>query len=160
MNCRSAQHLLSAERDGPLGNSEWANLEAHLAGCRECRQARTVVAAAVNRWRSSSAAIVVPDAERAWQDIRREIRTSAPADARGSRVLPRWALPLTAAAALVLAGTTAFRWFGDSTRAPGSLFEVARADFVETAENTSSMVYVDDKSGWLVVWSVNDNESL
>ena len=159
MNCRAAQRLLSAERDGPLENSERVKLEAHIGGCRECRQARAVVSAAVSEWRRSSAAIAVPDAERAWQDIRREIRTSAPADTRGSRVLPRWTLPLTAAAAVV-AGTTAFRWFGDSTPPLATSLEVARADFVETAPNTSSVVYVDDKSGWLVVWSVNDNDAL
>jgi anti-sigma factor RsiW len=158
MNCRAAQRLLSAERDGPLGNSERANLEAHLAGCRECRQARSVIAAVVDRWRSSSAAITVPDAERAWQDIRREIRTSAPADARGSRAALRWALPLAAAATLGLAVTMAPRWLENSSEVIN--LEVARADFVETAQNTSSVVYVDDKSGWLVVWSVNDNDAL
>ncbi|MEO7415180.1 MAG: hypothetical protein ABIZ81_17695 [Opitutaceae bacterium] len=37
---------------------------------------------------------------------------------------------------------------------------VARADFVETPQNTSSIVYGDDKSVWLVVWAVTDNDKL
>ncbi|MEO7415176.1 MAG: zf-HC2 domain-containing protein [Opitutaceae bacterium] len=160
MNCRAAQRLLSAERDSPLGTPERADLEAHLAGCGECRRARVLVAAAVDRWRNSSAAIAVPDAERAWQDIRREIRTTAPGDARDRRTLPRWTLPLTAAAALVIAAIAAPRWFGDSTPSMATHLAVARADFVETPQNTSSMVYVDDKSGWLVVWAVTDNDKL
>src|SRR4051812_41982541 len=134
MNCRAAQRLLSAERDRTLGNPERADLEAHLAECSGCRHARLVVAAAVDSWRSSTAQVIAPDPDRVWQDIRREIRTAAPAEKRRLPAFARWTLPLTAAAALVFGATTAPRWFGHSTPAPSQ--EIARADFVETPKDS------------------------
>jgi predicted anti-sigma-YlaC factor YlaD len=160
MNCHAAQRLLSAERDGALASSERASLDAHVAECGECRQMRTAIAAAVESLRAASAQIAVPDADRAWQDIRRAIRTTAPAGSRERGAFPRWTLPLTVAAALALAATLAPRWLGNPVPTNTARLEVARADFVETATNTSSMVYVDDKSGWLVVWAVDDKDKM
>lgn len=160
MNCRAAQRLMSAERDGALATGERADLESHLAGCADCRQARAAVAGAINRWRATQAKVAVPDSERAWQDIRREIRRGAPADAPGVRPFPRWALATGAAAAVIVAVAFGPRWSGGPVNAEEPRAAIARADFVETAGNSSSMVYVDDKSGWLVVWAVNDHETL
>ena len=160
MNCRTAQRLLSAERDGALASHERADLEGHVAACAECRQARSVAAAAVDHWRTAQARVALPDAERAWQDIHREIRRSTPANAAGSRWLPRWTIPIAAAAALVFAATQAPRWLHDADPSTNARPQIARADFVETAADASSMVYVDDKSGWLVVWAVSDNDKL
>jgi predicted anti-sigma-YlaC factor YlaD len=160
MNCHAAQRLLSAERDGALASHERADLEGHLAECGDCRQARSAITAAIDRWRTSTARVKVPDAERAWQDIHREIRLSSPEKKRETQwAVPRWTLPMTAAAALIVAAIAAPRWFGGSISAPTQTvakLETARADFVEVANNASSVVYVDDKSGWLVVWAVND----
>ena len=158
MNCRSAQRLMSSERDGALPAAERADLAAHVAACASCQRARASVAAAVDEWRSSSARIAVPDVERAWQDIRREIRTSAPSKARTWWGLPRWTLPLAAAAGLIVAATVMVPpWLAPSEPPQKTArLETARADFVEVANNSSSVVYVDDKSGWLVVWAVND----
>ena len=162
MNCRAAQRLLSAERDGALAARERADLEAHVAGCADCRRVRAVVAGAIESWRTAHAEIAPPDAERAWQDISREIRTGAPvpADTRGFRGLPRWALASGAAAALIVAATFGPRWLDDATATEPRRLEVARADYVETANNAASMVYVDDKSGWLVVWAVDGGDTL
>jgi predicted anti-sigma-YlaC factor YlaD len=160
MTCRTAQRLLSAERDRPLGDSERVDLEAHLAGCGECRQARLVVSEAISHWRNSDAQVVPPDAERAWQDIHRQIRTSTPDRKRGLLALPRWTLPAVAAAALIFAAAVVPRWIDESDPTATTPLEIARAEFVETPKDSSSMVYVDAKSGWLVVWAVNDNDKM
>jgi hypothetical protein len=62
--------------------------------------------------------------------------------------LGRWALPLGAAAALAAVAVVGPSWTDDE--GPQA---VARAEFVEVSGNASSVVYVDDKSGWLVVWA-------
>ena len=92
--------------------------------------------------------MTVPDEERAWQDIHREIRSAHPAGVRAWRGLGRWALPLGAAAALAAVALLVPSW-NEEAASP----MVARADYVEVAGDASSVVYVDDKSGWLVVWA-------
>lgn len=158
MNCRSAQRLLSAERDGALATHEHADLAAHLAQCAGCRQARAVVAGAVESWRKKVAAIEVPDAERAWQDIRREIRTTQPEKSRGAWGFPRWTLPLGAAAALALAAVVSLNRNSSDLDPVRTIARAqsAQAHFVEVPTDASSVVYVDGESGWLVVWAVDD----
>lgn len=160
MNCHSAHRLLSAERDGALADDERATLEAHVAACGECRQMRTVLGVALDAWRANQARVKVPDAERAWQDIHREIRQTSLGKSGKSRALPRWTLAMGAAAAVTIAATILPRWSDNFVPATEPLLEMARADYVETANNSPSMVYVDDQSGWLVVWAVSDNENL
>ena len=146
MNCRAAQRLLSSERDGAPATPGCADLAAHVAGCAECRQFQAVLAEAGEKLRDAAARVTVPDEERAWQDIHREIRAARPA--RASRWQPvRWVLPLGAAAALA----AILAWVpSEDDLTPQT---VARAEFVEVPNDSSSVVYVDDKSGWLVVWA-------
>lgn len=118
------------------------------------------MATAIQSLQAASARVSVPDSQRAWEDIRREIRTTAPAGSKERRMLPRWTLPLTAAAALALAATLAPRWLSNAGTPGTNRPEIARADFVETAKDTSSMVYVDDKSGWLVIWAVDNHDKM
>ena len=148
MNCHSAQRLLSAERDGALATGERAGLAAHVAGCAECRQFQARLAEAHEGLKAAAAQVAVPDEGRAWQDIHREIRAARPTAPRAWWNLGRWALPLGAAAALAAVALIAPSWTEDEARPT-----VARAEFVEVAGNASSVVYVDDKSGWLVVWA-------
>ncbi len=147
MNCHSAQRLLSAERDGALPPGERAGLAAHVAGCAECRRFEVRLAEVAAGLKTAAAQVVVPDEERAWHDIRRELRAT-PSVARAWWNLGRWALPLGAAAALAAVAVIGPSW----TDEDGSQL-VARAEFVEVSGDASSMVYVDDKSGWLVVWA-------
>jgi len=162
MNCRNAQRLLSAERDGALADSKRIDLEAHVGACAECRQARFALAEAVEHWRGTTGRVLSPDPERAWQDIRREIRRNeSPSAAQKEKTrLLRWGVPTGAVAALIFAAALGAHWLGTSIPEASTHLNVARADFVETASGTSSMVYVDDKSGWLVVWAVNDSDPL
>jgi len=161
MNCRSAQRLLSAERDGALATSERTDLEAHLVACGSCRQFRAIIGDAAGAWRASTTQVRVPDAEQTWQAIRREIREG---DSRVARPAPnpfRWLLPVGAGAALAaVIVMVAPQWRQGSALTPQAHErEVARVDFVEVPDGGSSMVYVDDKSGWLVVWAVDSKQT-
>lgn len=164
MNCHAAHRLLSAERDGTLATRERADLDSHLAECGDCRRARANIGAAIDGWRTSTAAIATPDVERAWHDIRREIRGAGSEKGHPAWGISRWAVPLAAAAAIAIGAVTVPRFLTnpDTTASTATVakLEKARADFVEVPNNASSMVYVDDKSGWLVVWAVNDTDKL
>lgn len=157
MTCSAAQRRLSTERDGTLPSSERAALASHLAECSDCRQAQAALTAVVEHWRTATKHVAVPDSQRAWQDIRREIRATSSPQRQG---LPRWALPATATAVLLFAATLAPRWLHQAKPPTAAGVEIARADFVETANDTSSMVYVDDKSGWLVIWAVDNRDKM
>jgi predicted anti-sigma-YlaC factor YlaD len=154
MNCRAAERLISAERDGTLSPTERAALEAHVAGCATCRQARETLATAAASWRARDAAVATPDPERAWHDIRRQMRGGG-AVARPVRA--RWwvralwtGVPTLGAAALALVVWT-------RGRLPVVDPEVAAASwaqFVEVDGSTSAAtVMIDDASGWVVVWA-------
>lgn len=146
MNCRDVQRLLSAERDGALTAPGRADLAGHMAECADCRQFQALLIETGESLRRAEARVQVPDEERAWQDIRREIRVIRPAKAGAWWRPLRWAVPLGAAAAAAIVA-----WLpGDDEFAVQS---VARAEFVEVPNDASSVVYVDDKSGWLVVWA-------
>ncbi|WP_414660410.1 zf-HC2 domain-containing protein [Horticoccus sp. 23ND18S-11] len=155
MNCREAQNRIFAERDGTLEANERAALDGHLAQCDACRKVRAGLAAAITSWQNEATAAQVPDAEREWHAVRRRIRhESAPA---ARRPLFTWlVLPLGVAAAAAVA----FTLFVPSTvptvvPAPiANATQVARVDAVEApGNNASTMVFVDEKSGWLIVWA-------
>ncbi len=155
MNCRTAQSLLSAERDGALSSGERAAFEAHVGACAACQRARTALASQMAHVAAISQRAPVPDVERAWQDIRREIRQEAARTSQFARFSLRWTVPVGLAAALAIAFS--FRSTQDATPAPQpSQLAQARADFVEVPTAAASMVYVDNSSGWLVVWAVDD----
>lgn len=150
MNCRDAQRLLSAERDDALPAEQRAALAEHIAGCADCEQHRATFAAAVDSWRRSVSAVDVPDAQLEWQRLRRVVSGNehTTAASRGRNFLAWFAAPLAAAAAIALV-------FLPDRSAPETNSalaprEIARAEYVEAA-NASTTVFVDEKSGWLVV---------
>ena len=159
MNCREAQPQIFAERDGALDNLQRAALDGHLAQCDACRRIRDDLAAALTVWRTEVVNVTVPDSEREWHAVRRRIQGGPEAGAeRTSR--PRrnpftWMmLPLGAV------GAAAVAFFVIPTNPPPAAPDVplvaqtARADSVEApGNNASTMVFVDDKSGWLIVWA-------
>lgn len=151
MNCREAQDRILTERDGALDQTSRVALAGHLADCAGCRRVRDDLTAAVSAWRAEVANVRVPDAEREWHAVRRKIRggeTAAAGPARSRRSLFTWiALPLGAAAAAAIALFVS----------PSPQFDpapIAHVDSVEApGNNASTMVFVDDKSGWLIVWA-------
>jgi hypothetical protein len=157
MNCREVQPQIFAERDGTLDKNLRAALDGHLAQCDACRRIRDNLTAALAAWRTEVANVVVPDAEREWHAVRRRIRGGAEAGAeRSSRprrnLFTRLAVPLGAAAAIAV---TLFVVTQESSVAPSSApANVARANSGDVpADDATTMVFVDDKSGWLFVWA-------
>ena len=159
MNCREAQPQIYAERDGALDNTQRAALDGHLAQCDACRRIREELTAALTVWRTEALNVTVPDAEREWHAVRRRIRGGAESGAgrtsRSRRNLFAWlVIPLGAAAvALLVAPQTP-----PATQPAAVTTHIARANSVEAPGNSAStMVFVDDKSGWLIVWASDAN---
>lgn len=149
MNCRDAETLIFAERDGTLNDNQRADLARHLGDCAGCRQLRADLSAATDAWRARTAEVAVPDAEAEWHKLRAQLHGSEVRTTPKRRIAPIvWlATPLAAAAAIALA------FFLQSAPAPET-DATARAEFVEAgADDATTMVYTDKESGWLVVWS-------
>ena len=158
MNCREAQHQLFAERDGAPDPTTRVSLDGHLAHCAECRRIHDDLSAALTTWRVTAEKTVVPDAEREWHAVRRMIRGGA---AAGTEVRPAarrnifaWlTVPLGAAATLAVALFVTRNEPANFSHPPAKT-QIARADALEVpGNNASTMVFVDDKSGWLIVWA-------
>ncbi len=172
MNCHRAQTELLAARDTPSGAAGSRALVEHLQGCPACRTLQQQLVAATSAWRETEAQVAVPDAQQEWHAVRRRIRQSEPVTNR-----PAWwvrslqlAAPLTAAAAIALViwsgrapspdppirGSTAELAANDDpwTEFADHFASAAKVEYVETEnEDASPFVYVDDESGWLIVWA-------
>jgi hypothetical protein len=151
MNCRDAERQIFAERDGLLDLPQQAAVAEHVAHCAACRRTRNNLAAAIESWRVATQAVAAPDADREWEAVRRQMRGGVGSNgqvsaARQRRVLSWVALPLGAAAAVALA------FFMRPASSSSIAANVARADSVEVSAADGSVVYVDDKSGWVVIW--------
>jgi anti-sigma factor RsiW len=150
MNCRDAERQIFAERDGALDTSQRAALTEHVAHCAACRDTRNHLAAAIESWRHSTQAVVSPDPVREWEALRRQIRGGVSSVAQPSRrrnVIPWLALPIGAAAAVAVA-----LFVNRPEPSANDVRQVARADAVEVSAGAGSVVVVDDKSGWVVIW--------
>lgn len=161
MNCRDVETLLWAERDGALTTAQRALLERHGAECPACRQMRSALVQGLQGLRADAAAVAVPNAEEEWQALRTRLHTVEAKPTEKRRLAPViWlGTPLAAVAAIAIVFFVEVPVQPPTAFAPQSS-EVARADFVETTDtNTSTMVYVDKESGWLVVWAA-DNGAL
>lgn len=155
MNCRDIEPLLLAERDGVLTAAQHASLGQHVAACPACRQMRLDLSVAMSALQSDAASVRVPDVDAEWHTLRAQL--SGPATARPEKTRPlapviRFGAPLAAAAAV------AFAFFTLQTPNPKSetLTKVANAAYVDAGTaDASTMVYVDEESGWLVVWATD-----
>ena len=158
MTCREAQSQMFTEH--PVGRTDPAAASAfatHLASCSDCQRIRDELAAALTSWRTQVDTTPVPNAEREWHAVRRRIRGGAETNPKPGRVGLHWlawlALPLGGAAAAAIALMIALPSSPVKTAevAPPPL---ARVESVEApGNNASTMVFVDDKSGWLIVWA-------
>jgi len=156
MKCRAAQRLISAERDGALSSGERSALDAHVAGCARCAHDREVLASAAEAWKSADRAVRSPDVERAWQDIRREMRGAVAggtrAGASGWLSALRIGLPVAGAAAVALAVFLARPGPADFETTAASWAQFVQVD----AADAVPVVTVDESSGWVVVWTGDD----
>ncbi|MBT5901853.1 MAG: hypothetical protein HOH58_07065 [Opitutaceae bacterium] len=171
MNCRDAETKILASRDAPLGAADEAILAQHLQECPQCQVLTAQLTAAVDSWRARHAQVEVPDPTTEWHAVRRRIRSGEAKTVGGG--LPSWsrllrvALPMTAAFAIAInfwpAPTSpdspldgpllAHRESGWDEMHEHFTYE-AHAEFVETEDQeVSPFVYVDEESGWLIVWA-------
>lgn len=147
MNCRECERLLLGE-EGEHSATAAAAVAAHVQDCPTCRALQDSLAAALGQWRTEAAA-QAPDAAAAWRSLRPRL---AARPARSRRLAPLlWlSAPLAAAAALTLV----FLRPAPAERDHDSIF--AHADYVEAGNpSASTVVYVDNDSGWLVVWAAD-----
>lgn len=156
MNCREAELEIFADRIGEPGGNMSSALNAHLSACPACRRKRDSLAMALERWKEGTRSVAVPDVHRAWSDLRCEIRGGTATATPPGPLLSWLAMPLVATAALALMLVSEPRPPG--TDGEPTLRQVARAEFVEVPSSTAStVVFVDDTSGWLVVWATDTN---
>lgn len=147
-----------SEREDARENPRRVALEAHVAQCAACRRIQDDLAATFTAWRRDAASTAVPDAEREWHAVRRRIRAGDESAIAGSRPSRNWfawlGWPLGAVAAAAVAIIVSRPQPLFPTPADGVPAFTARADFVEApGNNASTMVFVDEKSGWLIVWA-------
>lgn len=154
MNCRDIEPLLLAERDGVLTTAQHAALAKHVAACPACQQLRAKLSEATIFLKMEAANVAVPDANRAWHELREQLsgEKARPAKKRPLAPVIWFGAPLAAAAALALAFI-----LGRPTPRPAvtqPLIETPSFAAVGADDSdAATMAYVDKESGWLVVWS-------
>ena len=156
MNCRDIEPLLLAERDGVLTSEQHATLAGHVAACPACRQFRAALTEATLFLKSDAANVAMPDADRAWRELRAQLPGEKARPAKKRRLAPVIWFGSTLAAAAALT-------FAFLSRQPQPMPTVildndvvAEAEFVEAGDlNAATLVYVDKESGWLVVWATD-----
>lgn len=157
MNCNRAEHLLLAERDGPLPPGEAGGLQTHLGECAACRRLQEDLQAGFDTWKSRTAAVSIPNAGGEWRAVRDRAR-----EPRRMPRSPTWlrlGLPLAAAAAVAFLFVRPPWQVPAPAMAPESA--VARVDFVEPGNaRASTLVYEDRESGWLVIWAADVEPAL
>lgn len=161
MNCHSAESLILAERDGTLSEIQRTELARHLAECAACRQWQNELSAALAEFRADAGSVRVPDAAVEWRKLQARVHQPASTPVSHERrqaPLVWFTGPLAAAAAIALAffigrPTPASRDAATPTEI-SPFAGLAQAEFVDVAvEDATPIVYVDQQSGWLVVWA-------
>ncbi|MDP3072135.1 MAG: zf-HC2 domain-containing protein [Opitutaceae bacterium] len=153
MNCREVQSELFADTEDTPANARRAAVAAHVAHCAACQRVRDDLTAALTAWRSDVAKVSIPDAELEWHAVRRRIRGGGvPASSGSWQKWTAWlGLPLAvaAAAALIFVARPV-----QITAPILPIGEFAHAENIEApGRDASTMVFVDDQSGWLIVWA-------
>lgn len=159
MNCREAEPLILAERDGVLTPEQHAALAQHVASCTSCRQLQHDLAHAMDAVRAEAVSVRVPEVETEWRAVQARLAAANPARRQPRRLAPIiWiTAPLAAAAALALAFLTSRPVAPD---ADTTGYMAAQADFVEVSDpSATAVVYTDQESGWLVVWAVSTDKA-
>ena len=178
MNCRDAETKILASRDAPLGAADEAILAQHLQECPQCQVLSEQLAAAVDSWRETDAQVETPNPTTEWHTVRRRIR-SGETQTTTDGGLPSWSRLLRVALPMAATFAIAINFWPVPT-SPDSPLESqllahseggwdefhdhftyeARAEYVETEdEEISPFVFVDEESGWLIVWASEDPET-
>ncbi len=153
MNCRDIESLILAERDGVLTPTQHAALSAHVATCPACRQLRANLGEAAAFLKTDAANIAVPDADAEWRTLRTQLSSAAVKPTRKRPLAPViwFSVPLAAAAALAIV------FFVTRPAAPQSAPAQIAARVDPAGTTVSTIAYIDKDSGWLVVWSTDND---
>jgi anti-sigma factor RsiW len=152
MTCRDIELLLLTERDGALTSEQRAALGQHVATCPACQQLRARLNAALNTFQADAANVAVPDIETEWRTLRAQLHggQSKPEKKRPLAPVIWFGSAMAAAAALTLA------YLGQQPKQTEPVAAPAIAQVKAAGDtNASTMVYVDQESGWLVVWATD-----
>lgn len=147
MNCRDCERLLLGEGGEPSA-AEAVAIAAHVQGCPHCHEFQSSLSAAIGQWKAETTA-QEPDAAAAWRALRPRLAARRRQPRRLAPLL--WlSAPLAAAAALAL-----LVYPPKPAERDGGI-AAAHADYVEAGNPAAStVVYVDNDSGWLVVWAAD-----
>jgi len=148
MSCHETQRLLSLAQDVPLSDQQRDALSRHLADCPACRQHQSALAQASSVFRQDATAVAIPDIEQEISAV--QARLSTPAPQRKRTLAPiLWLSAPLAAAAIMLAFLSGIQIPFTTPDAP-----TTHVDYVVAGDpSASTVVYVDQDSGWLVVWA-------
>jgi predicted anti-sigma-YlaC factor YlaD len=150
MNCKQAQEWISRGMDGELSTTDRERLEQHLIQCPGCRQIQDHWMSASQLFKQTSQ-VKIPDAEETWQEIRSQL--DQPEKTPRDNLLPfpsiiRWA----SAIAAVIAVSFGIRFVLQKPSLETHAFQ-NEVEFVESdIPDSSTAIYVDDESGWTIVW--------
>lgn len=163
MNCRDVERLGFDAQESSLDDSQRAALAQHLLTCDACRQAGGRIRTAIDAWRSTTACAPLPDVSREWQVVRRRRRAptdNAAADSRPrpSPLLAWLAIPLAAAAIVIALFLSPHR--PPSSPSDGTRDALARVQPADDSATAPTVVFVDEKSGWLVVWAADQADQI
>ena len=154
MNCRDTEPLLLAETDGVLTPDQRAALERHVAACPACQQMRDRLREATATFRADAAQVTVPDADEEWRIIRAQL---AETESRPER--KRLAPVIWFSTSLAAAAAIAVMFFGPQSKpvepAPPVVAQVNAPE--STVADGSTISYVDQESGWLVVMAADNS---
>jgi hypothetical protein len=108
ITCDEAVLLIGDRLDAPLSDTQGAQLDAHLAGCAECR----AVAADLAKLHADAAALPTLTPSRdLWSGIEARIQAPVVSLEDHRRPLARWSVRQVAAAAVLMAVTAGGTWF-------------------------------------------------
>jgi len=164
MNRELAMTFISRAIDGELSGRQRLQLEAWLAAHPEDGELAEQWKALGRLVRDEDAALQTPDAELAWQDIRRAMRNAKSTDAASAPPFFRWRLTWAAAMVAVVCATvlTWGVWRGHRAQvamARASLPAPAQIEWADTeVPGASTMVYQDEASGLAVVWLLMEDK--
>ena len=155
MNCLASQKQLLRAQDEALHDQQHSTLAAHLSSCPQCSEFEASLRQISADIKNEAASVPVPDADETWQGIQSRLQPTGESETTSKRFAPLiWiTAPLAAAAAFAFAFLPSHST-SDFDSVAMSEASATQVDYVETDNpNATTMVYVDNQSGWLVVWT-------
>ena len=160
MNCQEAELLISQSLDGELDSpASQSLLQEHLESCPACRN-RAQTWRNFGQFMRQDEISAPPPAEAAWREIRREIQSGESPRAEEipgkTATASPWFWRAPAAMAALLALSLGLYFVLPSSKENATAYADATVvEFMETEiPGAGTLVYVDEDSGWTILWVV------